>query len=171
VPWLRQLHGILGGVLILAVAGFYAILLPRVEIGADDQVVAAGETAVVEGFLMTFPSGWKRNDGEIPVTYTKGGASIQVIFPSSSNDPTGAILGDDSGEHWVVGPIQQLTTDSEGGVISVEGRSPIQVRRVWVVEHDDEVVTVVGMAPESVWPLMSEEIGGMALSTRSTGAG
>lgn len=173
----RQLHGILGGVLILAVAGFYAIALPRLEIGADDQPLAAGEITQFQGLQMTFPSGWDRIGGRAPVTYARDGATVQVFGLLPSDDLMAAIddeiegMEGDRGEFWVVGPVRQLTTVAGDEGVSVQGRSPIQVRQVWVIAHDGEAVIVVGRAPESVWPSMSDEIGEVALSTRFAGDG
>jgi hypothetical protein len=173
-PGQRQLHGILGGVLILAVAGFYAIVLPRAATGADGQQIAAGETAPVRGLQMTFPAGWSRSDEG---TYTKGGATFQVIGPLPVDDLAARIgdhiesLESDRGEHWVVGEIQRLATGAGDEAVTVEGRSPIGVHQVWIVSHDGEAVTLVGTATESVSPLISEEIRKMALSTRFTGDG
>ena len=170
----RQLHGILGGVLILAVAGFYAIALPRLEVDGDGEPETDVETTPVQGLQITFPSGWDRID---EAAYAKDGATVRVFGPFPSDGLTAAI-GDEIGgmegdreELWVVGPIRPFSTVAGDEGASVEGRSPIQVRQVWVIAHDGGVVTIVGAAPESVWPAISEEVDGIALSTRFNGEG
>jgi hypothetical protein len=123
---------------------------------------------------MTFPSGWSRSDEG---TYTKGGATFQVIGPLPVDDLAAQIrahvesLETDRGEHWVVGPVQRLSTGAGDEALAVEGRSPIGVHQVWVVSHDGEAITLIGTASESVSPWISEEIREMALSARFTGQG
>lgn len=155
------------------IAVFYASVLPLISnaVSGGAELESGVPYAIGDGVEIVPQDGWRvEPESDSAVTLTKDGAVMVVIPPSPREDLDKGIavaiegFENDPRNDWDVGEPEEFTTDAGDDGATVQALSPTLAQQNWWVADESFMVTVVGTAPDSVWPAISAEMDDMVRS-------
>lgn len=161
-------RSIVGAVVVLSVALFYAAALPAINSSIKGEGgFVPGEPFVVGGTVQVTPAaGWElEGSNELFTTFTKSGATL-VLIGAAENDASLQDQADlaiagfeaDTADTWVIGQPQTFTTNVGDHGISVTAHSTSTASESFVIRHDLVTTTAILSSPESVWVSVTGDV-------------
>ncbi|WP_084125294.1 hypothetical protein [Demequina sp. NBRC 110054] len=158
IPLSIQLIGRTGfrsALIVALIAVFYLVGLPMIDGALRAPSVDAGRIVAAQGTSVVPPEGWAYDaDSETFHVFTQAGATLivtPVIAVSGSLEeaiqPTLDQLESDTEGQWVVSAPQEFETIAGDPAILLSAQNPTDAQLVWIVQHDDQQVSVVMTSP------------------------
>lgn len=166
---------IAGAILILAVSGFWALLVPFVNQQVEGaNPFKAGQAFALGGATIVPADGWQLKGGSgdsLFTTIEKGGATIILTPPTAATSPVETALQPaidglkaDANTQWQVSAIQPITTDAGVNGGRVVGVSADQAAVTYVLDDGTTSITMLVTGDAASWKSFEQEVDAMVRS-------
>lgn len=170
-------RSIVGAVVVLGIALFYAFLLPAISetTGQGKGFVAADPYLVGGNVQITVADGWSRDpsSNEFFMAIVDGSARLVIGTATTTTQTaleaaklTAQGLANDEVTRWEIGDPQEFTTETGDSAVTFIAVSDEITQQVWVIDGGELSTTLVATAPNAVWPSVSGIIEEIVRSVR-----
>ncbi|WP_062205409.1 hypothetical protein [Demequina salsinemoris] len=147
--------GIRSAIIVALIAVLYLVGLPLLDVVLRAPAVDAGRIVAAQGTSVVPPEDWAYDaDSDTFHVFTQAGATL-IVTPvievsgtlEEAMQPTRDQLEGDAEGQWVVSEPQEFETIAGDPAILLSAQNATDAQLVWIVQHDDQQVSVVMTSP------------------------